>query len=491
MSNTIKNFDATFESLREYQCPEWFRDVKFGIWSHWGPQSVPMAGDWYARNMYLQGSDQYNYHVRHYGHPSKFGYLDICRLWKAEKFEPEKLMELYYKAGARYFVALATHHDNFFNFDSKVNPYNSVNIGPNKDILKMWKNAADKYGMRFGLTEHLAASYNWWYANKGSDSYGPYKGIPYGGNEHKDFYHDNEEVCEYMFSTGRVNENYAIHPEWMTDNPKFQKYWEDAVNEIIDTFKPDLLYSDSCLPFERNDENCNYAPGLRVASRLYNTSISVHGKNEAVYTQKNRNPDIYRVGVLDIEKSQLPGIMEHPWQTDTCIGNWFADAKQTYKRPDQIIEMLVDIISKNGTMLLNIIQRPDGTIEDEAVYILKELAKWFEVCSEAVYGTRPFRVFGEGDTRVTIDGFTENKTAWSSSDYRFVQKENTVYAYIMSAPENRVAVIKSFNESDRIKSVRLLGFGEVEFEVSHGVLIAKLPEKLPTEYTNCLAIELG
>lgn len=484
-----KQFLATFDSLRSYECPDWFRDVKFGIWSHWGPQSVPMAGDWYARNMYLQGSEQYNYHVRHYGHPSKFGYLDICKLWKAENFDPEHLMELYYKAGARYFVAQATHHDNFFNYDSKVNPYNSVKIGPGKDICGMWQEAARKYNMRFGITEHLAASFNWWYANKASDTYGPYKGVPYDGAKHKDFYHDNEDVTKYMFESGKVNENYAITPEWMTDNPGFQKYWENAVGEMIDKFQPDLLYSDSALPFERSDEHSNYEPGLRTVALLYNTSIAKNGRNEAVYTQKNRNPDIYRVGILDVEKSQLPGIFEQPWQTDTCIGNWFMDARQTYKRPDQIIEMLVDIISKNGTMLLNVLQRPDGTIDEEAEYILKELAGWFEICAEAVYETRPFRVFGEGDTRVKIDGFTENKTNWNSSDYRFVRKGSTVYAYMMAAPENRVAVIKSLCDEDRISSVRLLGFGEVAFRQFEGVLVVKLPQELPTAYTNCLAIE--
>lgn len=150
-----ENFQPTLESLREYECPEWFRDAKFGIWSHWGPQSVPMCGDWYARNMYIQGSPQYNYHVRHYGHPSEFGYKDICKLWKAERFDPQELMGLYYKAGARYFVAQAMHHDNFFNYDSKVNANNSAKIGPEKDICGMWKEAADKYGMPFGLTEHL------------------------------------------------------------------------------------------------------------------------------------------------------------------------------------------------------------------------------------------------------------------------------------------------------------------------------------------------
>lgn len=474
-----EKFQPTLESLREYECPEWFRDAKFGIWSHWGPQSVPMCGDWYARNMYIQGSPQYNYHVRHYGHPSEFGYKDICKLWKAERFDPQELMGLYYKAGARYFVAQAMHHDNFFNYDSKVNANNSAKIGPEKDICGMWKEAADKYGMPFGLTEHLGASFSWWYVNKGADSYGPYKGVPYDGADpaYKDFYYENSE---------HIMPEHGELAQWLTGNKKFQKYWQDTMKELVDRFHPALLYSDSGLPFEEE----GYQPGLDAVSYLYNDSIKRNGQNQAVYTQKNRNQEIYRVGVLDIEKSQLPGVNPNPWQTDTCIGNWFYDAKQTFKHPEQIIEMLVDIISKNGCMLLNVLQRPDGTIDAETRFILEELAKWFNVCQEGVYGTRPFRVFGEGDTRVLIEGFREDKTEWNSSDFRFTRKGNTVYAFMLKAPENSAAVIKSLKPEERVRSVRLLGAGNVEFSQYCGVLTVKLPENLPTEYVNCLALEM-
>ena len=151
-------FDATFDSLHTYQVPEWFRNAKLGIWSHWGPQSVPMFGDWYARNMYIQGTNQYEYHIRHYGHPSKFGYKDICNLWKAENFDPDALVDLYVKAGARYLMTQGTHHDHFFNYASDINRMNSANVGPHKDILRLWKDAADKRGLRFGISEHLGAS---------------------------------------------------------------------------------------------------------------------------------------------------------------------------------------------------------------------------------------------------------------------------------------------------------------------------------------------
>lgn len=469
-------FEASFESLYQYTVPDWFRDCKFGIWSHWGPQSVPMYGDWYARNMYIEDSPQYRYHVRHYGHPSQFGYKDICALWKAEKFDPEELMALYYKAGARFFVAQATHHDHFYNYDSAINRFNSVKVGPGKDICALWKAAAEKYGLRFGLSEHLAASFSWWYVNKGADKNGPFAGVPYDGNDpaYRDFYYDNYEHNE---------EN---HP-WLTPNKDFQQYWLASFKEMVDRLAPDYLYSDSSLPFKE----FGYETGLEAAAYLYNKSIEKYGHCDAVYTQKNREPDIYRVGVLDIEKSQLPGIQERPWETDTCIGNWFYDVRQEYKKPGHIIEMLVDIISKNGTMLLNILQRPDGTIDEWERWTLEEIASWFAVASEGVYGTRPWRVFGEGDSSVIIDGFRESQVAWRSSDWRFTCKGKDVYAFLMCAPSDRVAVIKSFTDGDKIAKVSLLGYGDLPFAREFGKLIVKLPEKLPTSYTNCIKVTLA
>ena len=484
-------YEPTFASLTQFACPDWFRDAKFGIWSHWGPQSVPMCGDWYARNMYIQGTPQYLYHLRHYGHPSKFGYKDICALWKAERFDPEALMGLYHRAGARYFVGQAMHHDHFFNYPSKLNRMNSTQTGPMKDICGLWHEAAQKYGMPFGLAEHLGASFNWWRVNKGADTYGPFRGIPYDGNnsEWRDFYFSNKE-----------NENVAMEAQpWYTENQSFHKYWVAAMKELIDLYTPDLLYSDGALPFGEHwhdttqtlaQSNPAYQSGLEVVATLYNASIAKYGENRAIYTQKDRRPEIYRVGILDIEKSQLPSIAETPWQTDTCIGNWFYDAKAVFKKPEHIIEILVDIVSKNGTMLLNILQRPDGTIDDEANYILRELAAWFDCCAEGIHGTRPFRVASEGDMRVAIQGFTEEQAAWSSSDYRFTRKENTLYAFVMGLPENGVSVIKSLHEGECVTSVRLLGANKIPFEQSFGVLTIKLPERMPTQYTNCLAITL-
>ena len=482
-------FEPTFSSLHRYSAPQWFRDAKFGIWSHWGPQSVPMFGDWYARNMYIEGTPQYEYHLRHYGHPSKFGYKDICALWKAENFDPEALADKYYKAGARYLMTQATHHDHFFNYGSRINRMNSVNVGPGKDILALWKAAADRRGMPFGISEHLGASFSWWRVNKGCDKRGPYSGVPYDGNDpaYQDFYHANQE-----HGTDNPGE---IFP-WYTGNAAFRDYWLRCVSEMIGRFQPDLLYTDGSLPFGSHwmgpEEGAGsneeaYRHGLEAVAELYNTSIAKYGENRAVYLQKDRNPQIYRVGVLDIEKSQLPGIMPEPWHTDTCIGNWFYDVRDPYKEPEQIIEMLVDIISKNGVMLLNVLQRPDGTIDEYADYILDRLGTWFAVCGEAVYGTRPWRDFGEGDTRVKIEGFREDKTDWNRNDFRFVQKDGAVYAFMMGAKGGDTVILRSFADRS-VSSVELLGAGPVAFEQACGILVVPLPDRLPAVCANALKI---
>lgn len=480
-----QHFEPTFESLHQFTAPEWFRDAKFGIWSHWGPQCVPMYGDWYARSMYIEGSDCYKYHVRHYGHPSKFGYKDLCELWKAEKFDPDDLMAKYYKAGARYFMSQGCHHDHFCDYDSAVNPMNSVNVGPKKDIVALWKAAAKKYDLPFGISEHVAASFGWWSVNKGCDKYGPYAGVPYDGNDpaFRDFYHDNG----YLGA--------EPHQPWYVDDKKFHAYWQKLVTEMIDTFQPELVYCDGSLPFGghwqdpglRTADPEAYKEGLEVVAHLYNTSIEKYGENRALFLQKDKSPEIYKVGILDVEKSQLPGILSDPWHTDTCIGNWFYDFRANYKRPDQIIEMLVDIISKNGSMLLSIPQLPDGTIDDEEEYILAELADWFSVNAEAVYATRPWKEFREGPTLVTINGFREDKTNWQPNDFRFVQKDNAIYTFCLGIHGGMNATINSFRDWE-ICSVELLGYGPVPFRQALGTLIVELPDQLPVKYTNVLKI---
>jgi alpha-L-fucosidase len=473
-------FDATFESLATFECPDWFRDAKLGIWSHWGPQSVPRYGDWYARHMYRQGSDQYRYHLRTYGHPSEFGYKDVVKLWKAERFDPHELMDRFVAAGARYFVAQAVHHDNFFNYESAIHPWNSVKVGPGKDILALWKAAADQRGLPFGITEHLGATLGWTAVNKGSDKYGRFAGVPYDGADpaYRDFYLDNSRYLPA--------EDVEVQDPWYSDDPGWHRHWLEAVTEMIDRYQPDLLYSDGPLPFGE----IGYEPGLRAVAHLYNTSVRLHGSNRAVYQQKDRRPEVSVVGVMDIERSQMPGIQSLPWQTDTSVGDWFYNVRDVYRTAGHVIELLVDIVSKNGNLLLNVPQQPDGTIDLECSQLLDDLGAWTKVCGEGIYGTRPFRVSGEGPSTVVIKGFTEDRVSWTSSDYRFTRRDDTVYAFQLAWPDDRRAVIRSLAGHETVTGVRLLGHGPVPFEQVEGILVVRLPDAPPVDAANCLALDV-
>lgn len=476
-------FEPSFASLSQFQCPDWFRDAKVGIWSHWGAQSVPRQGDWYARNMYMPGTAAYSHHWRNYGHPSQSGYKDIVALWKAERFDAEALVDLYARAGARYIVTQAVHHDHFLNYASRLHRWNSVDMGPHKDIVGMWRDAARARGLRFGMTEHLGATFSWFAVNKGADDTGPYAGVPYDGNDEafEDLYLPNRENYDAAHKMG------APVP-WYTTNKWWHQRWLALVTEMIDMYQPDLLYSDGELPFGEHQ----YDAGLRAVAHLYNASAARNsGINEAVYNHKGRAENQRALGVLDVERSQEPDIMPFVWQTDTCVGEWFYNDRARYKTPAHVIELLIDIVSKNGNLLLNIPQLPDGSIDEECTYLLQQLAQWIAVCGEGIYNTRPLRVCGEGPSTVTIDGYREDRVTWTSRDYRFTRRDETIYAFQMRWPEDHQAIINSMPTDKHVTAVRLLGGDQLPYEQHEKTLHITLPEKPAAPYTNCLAIDVS
>lgn len=293
------DFKPDWKSLEQYQVPDWFRDAKFGIWAHWGPQCQPERGDWYARGMYQEGSDQYNYHVEKYGHPSKFGFKDVINEWKADKWDPEMLLDLYKRAGAQYFVALANHHDNMDLYDSSHQPWNSTKIGPKKDLVAGWAKAAKKRGLRFGVSVHAAHAWTWYETAQRADKKGALQGIPYDGKVTKadgtgkwwndldpqDLYAQNHPISKNSEDDG------AIHSQWSWDvnsgvNVPSKTYCEnfhDRTIELIDNYEPDLVYfDDTVLPLWPVDD-----AGLRIAAHYYNVSQQKNkGKLEAVVNGK-------------------------------------------------------------------------------------------------------------------------------------------------------------------------------------------------------------
>lgn len=457
-------YQPNMESLRQYQCPEWFRDAKFGIWAHWGPQAVPMMGDWYAKNLYLQDGGQYKHHLETYGHPSTNGYKDIIPLWKAEKFDPDRLMALYKKAGAKYFVSMGTHHDNFFLWDSKIHPWNAVNMGPHRDIVGVWQKAAHKQGLKFGVSEHLGASFTWFQPSHGADKTGPMAGVPYDGADPKyqDLYHFPAEPGD----TG-----------WYSNNPRWQHMWYDRIKELVDAYHPDLLYTDGAVPFGNE-------VGWSMIAHLYNASAARHhGRPEVIYTCKQKSEGRW---VEDLERGVMPGINPAPWQTDTSIGDWYYNKNWKFRPTSWTIHMLVDIVSKNGNLLLNVVQKPDGSLDPEVEQALKDIAQWIKIHGEAIYGTRPWLVYGEGAVKAKGGHFKED-FAYTARDIRFTTKGSALYAIALGWPADGKLVVRSLArtaEGGPITGVKLLGYkGRVQWTQTDEGLIVTLPAQKLSEYT--------
>lgn len=461
-------FKPNDSSLQQYQYPEWFRDAKLGYWAHWGPQAVPRQGDWYAKKMYIEGSPDYQYHVAHYGHPSKFGYKDIIPLWKAQRWDPEKLMRLFKKAGAKYFVSMGSHHDNFFLWDSKIHRWNAVRMGPKKDVVGIWQKAAKKEGLKFGVSEHLAASYNWFQPAHGADTTGAMAGVPYDGAnpEYWDLYHTPADSSDIR--------------SWLTKNPKWHKEWFDAVAELIDKYKPDLLYSDSRLPFGDT--------GRAMLAHYYNQSAKDHTRVNVVYTCKEPS---FGKWAQDVERGVLAEISPYPWQTDTSIGDWFYRTGQKYKSADEIVQLLMDVVSKNGNLLINVVQTPEGDLEQDVLDIMNGISKWIAFNGEGVYGTRPWKVYGEGPSTLKenqktgrFGGLTDSRD-YQSTDVRYTTKGNSLYAFLMATPKNDIRLTslgKNMKLADKeIISVSLLGSREkLKWKQVDDALVITSPARLPS-----------
>jgi alpha-L-fucosidase len=476
-----EKFDSSWKSLEQYSCPDWFRDAKFGIYSHWNAYSVPAQGDWYARNMYMEGSEQYKYHVKHYGHPSKVGYKEIIEMWKAENFDPDKIIALYKEAGAKYFVAVAAHHDNFDLWDSKHHAWNSVNHGPRQNIVAKWEAATRKAGLHWGVTSHIERSWNWMQVSHGADTTGIYKGIPYDGA--------NPEYADLYFKEypGYKNTHfqYAVNPPQEVIEDYFLR-----IKDLLDQHKPDFFYMDGGIPFGET--------GRKMLAYYYNQNMNQHkGKLEGVMCLKNYSDgyhgDDLRDGVAteNVEDGQLDRINGLPWQTDESVAGWFYMKDAEYKTPNYVIDKLIDIVSKNGNLMLNVPPRPDGTLDNEAIAVLKEIGKWMKMNGEGIYGTRPYSVFGEGPTQVS-NGYFLRMAELTAQDLRFTTKGDTVYSFICDIPAaNDAVVIRTLSAKryHEIRSIRLLGVeGDLHFEQKEDALYVSLPVTMPCDYAVCLKI---
>ena len=463
-------FEPTWESLRGREVPEWFRDAKFGIWAHWGPQCEPERGDWYARHMYIPGQWQHESHVRNYGDPSVVGFKDVIHSWKAENWDPSELVKLYKDAGAKYFFAMASHHDNLDLWDSEHHEWNSAAVGPKRDIIAGWKKAAEENDLPFGVSVHAAHAWSWYEPSQNYDgnlTAEDGKGTWWEGLDPSKLYAQSHEPAEDFMDAG------SIHRRWTWGNgitqpdAEYCQRFYDRTMDLIEQADPDLLYfDDTALPLWPVSD-----AGLKIAASYYN------GSDDRVLFGKVLADDQKEAITWDIEKGQSPAIEPLPYQTDTCLGQWHYDQgvyeRGDYKSAQTVVRMLIDIVSKNGNLLLNVPVKGDGTIDEKERKIVEEIGAWMKSNGEGIYGTRPWKVAGEGPqienpAPIRAQGFNEGQgPAATAADIRYMQKGDELFAFVLGTPNGNLllkSLAKSAGHLDReIARVEQLGDGDVSW----------------------------
>jgi len=494
-----------------YNAPDWFRDAKFGIWAHWSAQCVPEAGDWYGRLMYAQGQPAYEHHLKHYGHPADHGFLEIEGAWKAEAWDPEALIALYKKAGAKYFMALASHHDNLDTWASSHHPWNALRVGPKRDIVGTWEKLVREAGLRFGVSNHSSHAWHWWQTAYGYDAEGPRRGERYDafkltkadgkgkwweGLDPQDLYTGSwYPAPDGITSIKAMDAWHDAHDgQWLEDSPPapaaFVANWLARQKELVEKYRPDMVYfDDTGIPFGQT--------GLEAVAHYYEKSIEWHGKIDVVATGKKLS-DVQRRAVMeDIERGYSDHLRAEPWQTCTCIGDWHYNRQRfldkSYVPAEQVIQRLCDIVSKNGNLLLSIPVRGNGTIDSEEEKIVAGITTWMAVNGDAIYGSRPWRIYGAGPTKVDGGMFSEGKvTGFQSEDVRFTVKNSMLNMAMLRWPDAPVRVPAlglGPLKGAKIARVSLFGGGAVTVQQTADAATFTLPRAGAGQFVPMLRLE--
>ena len=477
-STTAKKFEPNWASIvSQYQVPEWYKDAKFGIFIHWGVYSVPAYHDeWYPRWMYKSDAKSrthvFDYHIAKYGTQDKFGYKDFIPMFKAEKWNPEEWAALFRASGARYVVPVAEHHDGFSMYDSKINPWNSVKMGPHRDIIGELSKAIKANGLHFGLSSHRAE--HWWFYS--------------GGRE---FPSDVQDTNYYsLYGPARTNRKDLSG----TEGQAFLKDWLARCNELIDNYHPELVYFDVVGSWSKD-----FQPYVQqFVANYYNKAEEWNPNGVAI----NYKTDILAkgAGVFDIERDVSDTARADFWQTDNSVGakSWSYISDEEFKSPKQLINELVDIVSKNGTYLLNIGPKADGTIPEEPKHILQEFGKWLKVNGEAIYGTRPAAIAVEGNHKPGPKGPGKDRVEaiYDATDIRFTKKDNTLYALPLGWATDGKWIIHSLAQGNtsllkgKIKKVTLLGNSEhLSWKRTADGLEIIAPKNQPCDYAFAFKVE--
>ena len=458
-------FTPDWESLKGYRVPDWYQDGKFGIFIHWGVYSVPAFGnEWYPRNMYLIGTPEYEHHIATYGPHTEFGYKDFIPQLTAANYDPAAWARLFKEAGAGFVVPVAEHHDGFAMYDTALSEWCAAKMGPKRDVLGELAAAVRAEGLVFGVSNHRIE--HWWFFSGGRQFPSDVQDPRYAG----------------LYGPARQSHE-RLSREFMDD-------WLARLVELIDKYQPQLIWFDWWI------EQKALEPYLkRFAAYYYNRGYE-WGKGVAINHKFEAFPP--GTAVFDIERGQLASIPPFFWQNDTSVSknSWGYIHDHDYKTATDLIGDLVDVVSKNGALLLNIGPRPDGTIPEPEQELLREIGRWLAVNGEAIYGTRPWVVFGEGPTEVAEGEFTDTKrSAFTNRDFRFTTKGDTLYAICLARPDRQVT-IRSLGSSSpagagRIRAISLLGGGALEWSQDESGLTITLPDELPGAHAFTFKIALA
>jgi alpha-L-fucosidase len=467
-------FRPDWESLQTYEVPEWYKDAKFGIFIHWGVYSVPaFSNEWYPRNMYEPGFEAYKHHTATYGPQDKFGYKDFVPMFKAEHFDPAAWAELFKKAGAKYVVPVAEHHDGFAMYDSGLSDWTAAKMGPHRDVIGELGKAVRAEGLHFGVSSHRVEHDFFMGVGRKiqSDVNDPQYAAFYGP----------AQIGVIKWGTPVGNDFTYASPAWTND-------WLARSAELVQKYHPDIVYFDWWIG------QTSIRPNLtRFAAFYYNSSLK-HGDHVGVINYKDYAMQEH-AAVLDLERGQLGDIRPLYWQTDTSVSNksWGYIKDDTFKSPEFVVHQLIDIVSKNGNLLLNFGPRSDGTIPEEVQQVLLSVGAWLSVNGEAIYGTRPWRIYGEGPTKVAAGSFHDTDTAnYTAEDFRFTAKGDVLFAIGLAWPASGEAVIRSLATtagSEAVQDVSLLGSDrKLQFEQRADGLHVQLPEQPPGRYAYVLRV---
>ncbi len=475
--NNNGQFRPDWGSLATYQVPEWYKDAKFGIFIHWGVYSVPAFGsEWYPRDMYIKGTEEYKHHIATYGPLTKFGYKNFIPLFKAERYDPESWARLFKGSGARYVVPVFEHHDGFAMYDSGLSDWTAVKMGPRRDLAGDLAKAVRAEGLHLGASSHRI-EHDWFMD---------------GGRQIDSDVNDSQYAAFYGPAHAHIHKggDDSLLTDWTYVSPEYANDWLARNAEIVEKYHPDIMWFDWWIG------QPSVRPYLARFAAFYYNELSRHGEIGVInykYDAMEKHS-----AVLDLERGELANIRPLYWQTDTSVSDksWGYIQDDTFKSPEFIVHQLIDIVSKNGNLLLNVGPRSDGTIPSEVQQVLQEVGSWLRVNGEAIYESRPWKVYGEGPTSVAAGPFHDTGTrSYTAQDFRFTTKGETLYALQLGWSSNAQAVIQSLGThgaaaTQKVRSVALLGSdANLQFEQRGDGLHIRVPARAPGNYAYAFRIK--